>query len=274
MNFDTNQLTAWLQEFLLNYGPKLLGALLVLFVGLRIIAYIASLSEKMMKKSGVDDSLRPFLRTMISTALKVLLVISVMSMLGIAMTSFIAILGAAGLAVGLALSGTLQNFAGGVLILLLKPFKVKDLVEIDGHLGIVDEIQIFATVLKTLDNKVILLPNGPVSTGSVINYTREAQRRVDLTVGIAYGDDYDRAKAVLEEIIAADNRILKSPPPLIALESLGDSSVNLAVRVWVNTADYWDVYFFLNEQVYKIFPQKNLNIPFPQMDVHLINENS
>ena len=274
MNFDTNQLTAWAQEFLLNYGPKLLGALLVLFIGFRVIHSITRLSDKMMKKSNVDDSLRPFLRTMISALLKVLLVISVMSMVGIAMTSFIAILGAAGLAVGMALSGTLQNFAGGVLILLLKPFKVGDLVEIDGHLGIVDEIQIFATVLKTLDNKVVLLPNGPVSTGSVINYTREVLRRVDITVGIAYGDDYDRAKEVLEEIIATDKRILNEPSPLIALESLGDSSVNLTVRVWVNTADYWTVYFFLNEQVYKIFPKKNLNIPFPQMDVHLINENA
>ncbi len=272
MNFDTDQMSDWLLDFLLNYGPKLLGALLVLFLGFWIIKRITRLSDKMMKKSAVDDSLRPFLRSLISASLKVLLVISVMSMVGIAMTSFIAILGAAGLAVGLALSGTLQNFAGGVLILLLKPFRVNDLVEIDGHLGVVDEIQIFATVLKTVDNKVILLPNGPVSTGSVVNYTRESQRRVDLTIGIAYGDDYDRAKKVLEEIIAPDERILKDPKPLIALASLGDSSVNITLRVWVKTADYWDVYFSLNEEVYKVFPKKNLNIPFPQMDVHLIKE--
>ncbi len=272
MNFNTDQMSEWLLDFLLNYGPRLLGATFVLLFGFWVIRRIGRLSEKMMKKSAVDDSLRPFLRSLISALLKVLLVISVMSMVGIAMTSFIAILGAAGLAVGLALSGTLQNFAGGVLILLLKPFKVNDLVEINGHRGVVNEIQIFSTVLKTADNKVILLPNGPVSTGSVVNYNREDQRRVDLTVGIAYGDDYDKAKKVLEDIIAADERILKDPKPLIALESLGDSSVNIALRVWVKTADYWGVYFSLNEEVYKIFPKKNLNIPFPQMDVHLIKE--
>ena len=136
----------------------------------------------------------------------------------------------------------------------------------------VDEIQIFATVLKTLDNKVVLLPNGPVSTGAVVNYTREPIRRVDLTVGIAYGDDYDKAKAVLENIIKKNDKILQNPEPFIALESLGDSSVNLTLRVWASSREYWDVYFFLNEEVYKVFPKENLNIPFPQMDVHLIKE--
>ena len=198
-----------------------------------------------------------------------MLIISVLSMLGIEMTSFIAILGAAGLAVGMALSGTLQNFAGGVMILLFKPFKVEDVIEAQGFLGKVSEIQIFNTILKTPDNKTIIIPNGGLATGPMTNYTTEPQRRVDWTFGIGYGDDVDQAKTVIQALCDQDTRILKDPELFIAVSELADSSVNFAVRAWVKGEDYWDVYFDLNEKVYKTFDQKGLNIPFPQMDVHV-----
>jgi len=187
------------------------------------------------------------------------------------MTSFIAILGAAGLAVGMALSGTLSNFAGGVMILIFKPFKVGDVLEAQGYTGGVKEIGIFNTIMNTPDNKTIIIPNGGLASGSMVNYSTEPTRRVDWTVGIGYGDDYDKAKSVMEKFISEDARILKDPAHFIALHTLADSSVNLTVRAWVNAADYWGVYFDMNEKIYKNFGQEGLNIPFPQMDVHVHN---
>jgi len=193
-------------------------------------------------------------------------------MIGIPMTSFVAILGAAGLAVGLALSGTLQNFAGGVIILLLKPYKVGDYVETQGYTGTIKEIQIFHTKMLTVDNKTIIIPNGPLSTGSLTNYSMEPVRRVDLTIGISYGNSYEKAKEVLGQMIKEDTRVLNDPAPFIGLSQLADSSINIAVRLWVNAEDYWGVYFDMNDRVYKTFPDKGLSFPFPQMDVHLIKE--
>jgi small conductance mechanosensitive channel len=190
-------------------------------------------------------------------------------MLGVEMTSFIAILGAAGLAVGLALSGTLQNFAGGVMILLFRPFKVGDFIDAQGFMGSVKEIQIFNTILKTPDNKTIIIPNGGLSTSSMTNFSTEPQRRVDWTFGIGYGDDAEKAKAVLKRLCDEDERILKDPEVFIALSALADSSVNFVVRAWVNAPDYWNVFFDMNEKVYKTFAEEGLNIPFPQMDVHV-----
>ena len=190
-------------------------------------------------------------------------------MIGVEMTSFIAILGAAGLAVGMALSGTLQNFAGGVLILLLKPFKVGDYIDAAGYQGSVSAIQIFNTVMKTPDNVVITIPNGSLMNTSMKNYSAEKTRRVDWTFGIGYGDSYDKAKEVLLNMIASDERIFKDPAPFIALSELADSSVNIVVRVWVNAPDYWTVFYEMNEKVYKNFEKEGLNIPFPQMDVHV-----
>jgi small conductance mechanosensitive channel len=227
---------------------------------------------KMMEKREVDISLRAFLRTSFNILLKVLLIVSIASMIGIPMTSFIAILGAVGLAVGLALSGTLQNFAGGVIILLLKPYKVGDFIEAQGFMGTVKEIQIFSTVLLTVDNKTIIIPNGPLSTGAMTNFSKEPQRRVDITIGISYGDSYDEARTVLTEMINADDRILKEPAPFIGLHQLADSSINIVVRLWVNAENFWGVYFDMNDKVYKTFPQKGLSFPFPQMDVHLVKE--
>ncbi len=222
-----------------------------------------------MVKRGVDSSLQPFLKSLFGALLKMLVVISVMSMVGIEMTSFIAILGAAGLAIGMALSGTLQNFAGGVMLLIFKPFEVGHVLEAQGHTGKVTEIQIFNTILNTPDNKVIIIPNGGLANGSMINYSKEATRRVDLTIGIGYGDDVDKARSVIQSMIDADTRIMKDPESLIAVSELADSSVNFAVRVRVKSEDYWGVYFDMTENVYKTFKGEGLNIPYPQMDVHV-----
>ena len=261
----------WTQfaEIIYQYGPKVIGAILVLIVGLWIIKLITRAFTRMMKKKDTDPSFQGFLRSMVSILLKVLLFISVMGMVGIEATSFIAIIGAAGLAVGLALQGTLANFAGGVMILLFKPYKVGDFIDGAGHMGTVKEIKIFTTILNTPDNKIIIIPNAQLSNSSMTNFSTMPERRVDFTFGIAYGDDYDKAKKVLLGLIKADNRILKDPEPFIALSELADSSVNIVVRVWAKGSDYWAVYFDMNEKVYKTFTEEGLNIPFPQMDVHL-----
>ena len=260
-----NQIT----DMTLLYGPKLVGAIAVWIVGGWIVKAIGSGVKKALEKGGTDPSLMPFLTGIVNGLLKVMLVITVLGMLGIEMTSFIAILGAAGLAVGMALSGTLQNFAGGVMILIFKPFKIGDVIEAQGYTGKVGEIQIFNTIMKTPDNKKIIIPNGGLSTSSMINYSTEATRRVDWTIGIAYGDDADKAREVIKRLCDEDERILKDPELFIAVSALADSSVNFAVRAWVNAADYWGVYFDLNEKVYKTFESEGLNIPFPQMDVHI-----
>lgn len=263
------ELSQKIYDFVLFYGPKLIGAIITLAIGWWIIKIIQRTVRKRFEKKEVDPSLRGFLNSIIGILLKTMLLISVIGMLGVKMTSFIAILGAAGLAVGMALSGTLQNFAGGVMILLFKPFKSGDYIEAQGYAGIVNEIQIFNTILKTPDNKTIIIPNGGLATGSMINYSAEPKRRVDFVFGIGYGDNTSKAKKVLLDLIAADERILKDPEPFVAVKELGDSSVNLVVRVWAEAKDYWGIYFDMTENVYNSFNKEGLNIPFPQMDVHL-----
>lgn len=259
-----------IKTYALEFGLKLVGAVAALIVGLWIIKALIGGLSKLMKKKNVDDSLQPFLRSLLGVALKALLFVSVLSMMGVEMTSFVAILGAAGLAVGLALSGTLQNFAGGVMILIFKPFKVGDFIEAQGYAGSVAEIQIFNTILKTGDNKHIIIPNGGLANGSLVNYSKEEKRRVDFTFGIAYGDDVDKAREVLLQLAKADERILNDPAePFIVVKELADSSVNFAMRVWVKAGDYWGVNFSMNEAVYKTFAKEGLSIPFPQMDVHV-----
>jgi small conductance mechanosensitive channel len=270
MNFDPATLT----ELAINYGTKLLAGLATLIIGLWIVSIVNSIVRRMMERSKVDPSLRTFLGSMISILLKVMVYITALGMLGVEMTSFVAIIGAAGLAVGLALSGTLQNFAGGVMILLFKPYKVGDFIDAQNYSGTVKEIQIFVTLLTTPDNKTVLIPNGSLATGSMINFSTQEQRRVDFTFGIAYGDDVDVAYGVLKRIIEEDERVLKDPEPFMALSALADSSVNIVVRIWVNAADYWGVHFHMNEQVYKQFPKAGLSFPFPQMDVHLTQEDT
>lgn len=267
-----------LYDLLLNgvikHGPKVLYAFIALLIGLWIIKIFTRLLRKGFKARDIDDSLQSFLTSLFSITLKTLLVVSVITMLGIQMTSFIAILGAAGLAIGMALSGMLQNFAGGVLILILKPFKVGDFISAQGHSGTVNEIQIFNTVLKTPDNKTIIIPNSGLSTGSMINFSVEENRRVDLQIGIGYNDEIDKAKSVLESIIASNDKILKDPAPFIGVVELADSAVNFAVRLWVNAANYWDVFFFMQETMKKTFDKEGIGIPFPQQDVHIIEPKS
>lgn len=267
-----NQYSEQIIEFVMHYGPKLIGAIITLIIGFWIIKRINSGVKKAFEKRNMDPSLTPFLLGMIGALLKIMLIISVMSMLGIAMTSFVAILGAVGLAVGMALSGTLQNFAGGVIILILKPFKVGDFIEAQGYSGTVNSIQIFSTILKTPDNKTIIIPNGGLSTGSMINYSTEETRRVDWSFGIGYGDDIEKARGILKSILSADSRVMQEKDIFIQVSELADSSVNLATRVWVNAGDYWGVKMETMEKVYNEFNAQGINIPFPQMDVHVHKE--
>jgi small conductance mechanosensitive channel len=269
---DLSRLVELLKELIMQYGLQLLGAIVALIIGLWIIRILTRVFTRMMEKRDVDPSLRSFFRTAFNIVLKILLVISIATMVGVPMTSFVAILGAIGLAVGLALSGTLQNFAGGVIILLLKPYRVGDFIEAQGFTGTVKEIQIFHTIMLTVDNRTVIIPNGPLSTDALTNFSAEPIRRVDLTIGISYGDSYDKARDVLTEMIHTDNRILKDPEPFIGLHQLADSSINLTVRLWVKSEDYWGVYFDMNNKVYKILPEQGLSFPFPQMDVHLVKE--
>jgi len=256
-------------ELTMTYAPKALLALIVLLIGLRIIKIAVRALDKAMEKAQVDVSLRRFLGSLSSVLLKVVLIVSVASMIGIATTSFVAILGAAGLAVGLALQGSLANFAGGVLILFFKPFNVGDFIEAQGYMGVVHSIQILNTVLKTPDNKTVIIPNGQISSGSLTNFSTEPQRRVDMKFGIGYGDDIVKTKSVLKSLIEKDERILKDPEPLVVVSELADSSVNFTVRVWVNSGDYWGVYFDMHENVKLTFDKEGISIPFPQRDVHL-----
>lgn len=259
-------------DLLWKYGPKIVLAIITLIVGLWIIKLLSRAVRKILIKREFDPSLTPFLVTLLNIALKAALIVSVIDMVGIEVTSFIAIIGAAGLAVGLALQGTLQNFAGGVIILILKPFKVGDVIDAKGYLGTVKEIQIFYTILNTFDKKVVYVPNGALANSDMTNLSKEDDRRNEWKFGIGYGDDVDKAKEVIQKLIDADDRILKDPEPFIALHSLGDSSVNLVVRTWSKADDLWPVYFEMNEKVYKEFPKHGLNIPFPQMDVHVHND--
>lgn len=252
------------------YGSKIIAAVVVFIIGSWIIRRLNRIVGIVMDKRHVEPSLATFVKSLVRITLNFLLVIILIGTLGIETSSFIALFASAGVAIGMALSGTLQNFAGGVMILLFKPFKVGDFIEAQGQSGSVKEIQIFNTVITTPDNKVIIIPNGGLSTGITKNYSKEETRRVDWEFGIAYGDSYDKARSVLERLLREDHRILPDPAPFIALNSLGASSVNIVVRVWVNSADYWGVFFDMNEKVYKTFAAENLNIPFPQMDVHLV----
>lgn len=257
-----------------DYGPQFLLAVAVLIIGFWVVKVLTKGSYKMMEKRNMDEALRKFLRTVINVTLKVALIISVLGMVGIEMTSFIALLGAAGLAIGMALSGTLQNFAGGVMILLLKPFRLGDYIQSQGYGGTVKEIGIFYTFMNTPDNKRVILPNAPVSTNAVVNFSAEETRRLDLVFGISYNDDIDKAKAILKQLIDNETRFLHDPEPIIGLDALADSSVNIIVKVWLKGADYFDVMYAFTEEVKKAFDKEGISIPFPQRDVHLLQATS
>jgi small conductance mechanosensitive channel len=257
-------------ELIISIGINLLIAIVILFVGFKLAGIISRSLGKVLQKRNSDIGLITFLKSFTSAIIKLLTIITVFTQLGVEMTSFIAILGAAGFAIGMAFSGTLSNLAGGVMILLFKPFKIGDFVEAQGEMGIVKEIQIFHTIMTTTDNKTIIIPNGPLSNGNLTNYTMQEIRRVDFSFGFAYGEDYQLAKKVLMDLYLNHPKVLKDPEPFIGLGELADSSVNVTVRLWTKVEDYWEVFFFMNEKVYEKFNEtEGLSIPFPQMDVHV-----
>jgi small conductance mechanosensitive channel len=266
MDIQIEQLKNMALELVVN----IVIAVLVWYIGSWVIKKIMSLLSKRMEKAGkLDETLRKYVINIGRIVLYVVLAISVIGIMGIETTSFAAILAAAGLAIGLSLQGSLGNFAGGFMIILFKPFKVGDFIEAQGHSGSVSEIQIFNTILKTPDNKTIILPNGPLASGAMVNYSTEPTRRCDLTFGIGYSDDIDKAREIIKELIEQDGRYLKDQGYEIYVAELADSSVNFTVRTWVNGGDYWPFFFHMHEQVKKAFDDKGVSIPFPQMDVHM-----
>ena len=269
----TTPISDWLpdlvKEYLVPFGIKLVAAIVVLILGRWVIILVKKGLTKMLLRRNTDPSLNSFVMSLISVLLTFFLIMAIVGILGINTSSLVALLASAGLAIGMALSGTLQNFAGGVMIMLFKPFKVGDFIAAQGYEGRVNSIQIFSTHILTPDNKTVILPNGALSTGPVTNFNKETDRRVDWMFSISYGDDYDKAKAVLQRLCDADPRILKEPAPVIELIKMSDSSVDITVRVRVKPEDYWAVYFKMNELVYNTFPQEGLHFPFPQMDVHM-----
>ncbi len=269
MKIDFEQVIDQASQLSTQYGLKLIAAILTLWIGWKVVNVLCKALDKWFEKVDYDEALETFVQSLVSMSLRAILIITCASIAGFPMTSFVAILGAAGLAVGMALSGTLQNFAGGILILILKPFKVGDFIETQGYSGKVRSIQIFNTIINTGDNKRIILPNGPVATGSLINYSAEDKRRVDFTFGISYDDNIDQAKEVLATIINADERIDKDPEPLIVVQALADSSVNIMVRVWTDSGDYWGVFFDITEKVKKTFDKEGISFPFPQTDIRI-----
>lgn len=250
-------------------GWTIIKALIVFLVGRLLINLLNKLVRKILSKRDIDPSIKTFVGSLVNVSLTILLIISVVGALGVQTASFAALLASAGVAVGMALSGNLSNFAGGLIILLFKPYKVGDYIESQGVGGTVREIQMFHTVLVTADNKVIYIPNGALSSGVVTNFSNLDKRRVDWTFGVDYGSDYEKVKQVIESVLAKDPRIISEPAaPFIALTALADSSVNIVVRVWVKSSDYWGVYFDINKNIYATFNQVGIGFPFPQLTVH------
>ena len=250
-------------------GWTLIKALLVFIVGRFLISMINKLVQRVLLKRNIDPSIKTFVGSLIHIILMILLIVSVVGALGVQTASFAALLASAGVAIGMALSGNLSNFAGGLIILIFKPYKVGDFIEAQNLSGTVREIQIFHTVLTTTDNKVIYIPNGSLSSSAVINYSYQQVRRIDWTFGVEYGTDYAKVNGVLEEILAKDERILQEPAaPFIAMSQLADSSVNYVVRVWVNSPDYWNVYYDITRTVYERFNAEGIGFPFPQLTIH------
>ncbi len=251
---------------------KILIALAIYFIGRWIVHRIVRLIDVAMERRKVDVSLRSFTRSTVRVIFSLILVLIVVQTLGVNVTSLIAVFSAATLAIGMALSGTAQNFAGGVMILVMKPYRVGDYISAQGQSGTVREIKLFSTVITTSDNQTIYIPNNAIATAIIDNYSTAEQRRVDWTVGISYGDDVDVARRVILGMLASDARIQKEPSAVVRVAALADSSVNLTVRAWVTNADYWDVFFEYNERFYKELPAAGINFPFPQMDVHVKND--
>jgi len=268
-NLDLEKISTKAWTMIMEYGPKFLLAIITLLIGLWIIKKLVKVVEKGMDKGKADATLTPFIINLVSWSLRILLFLSVASMVGIETTSFIAIFSAATLAIGLALQGSLANFAGGVILFIFKPYKVGDLVELQGHLGTVKKIQIFNTFLINFQNQTIIIPNGAAAGNTMKNYTTEGILRVDMTAGVAYESDLKKTKEVLMKVLVDHPKVLKEPAPFVNLNEMADSSLNFVVRPWANAEDYWDVYFQVMEQMKLALDEARITIPFPQMDVHL-----
>jgi len=266
---DLSNIIPKLQEWAAFYSLKIVAAVAIFIVGRWIAKLLRNLVERMMTKGKVDETLVKFVGNITYVALIVIVAIAALNQLGIQTTSFIAIIGAAGLAIGLALQGSLANFAAGVLMIIFRPFKVGDYVEGAGAAGTVEEISIFTTVLKSPDNKIIIVPNAKITGDNIVNYSAKDSRRLDLVIGVSYSDDLQKVKEVLYDILKNDDRILKDPAPTVGVLELADSSVNFAVRPWVRTGDYWTLFFDLKEKIKERFDAESISIPFPQQDVHL-----
>jgi len=263
------QILAEMRVWIAMYGLKVIAALAILVLGYLASKIARSAVKRVMAKSGVDSTLVLFCGSLVYVGLMAMVVVAAVGKLGIQTTSFVAILGAAGLAVGLSLQGSLANFASGILMIVFRPFKVGDYVKGGGTAGSVEEIGIFTTSLTSPDNTKIIVPNAKMMSDNIINFTAKPVRRIDIVAGVSYGDDLDKVKNVLRDILESDDRILKDPPPIIGVLELADSSVNFAVRPWVRTGDYWDVFFALQEGIKKRFDEEGISIPFPQQDVHI-----
>ena len=265
---ELSQVLQQVTTLCIEAGKSILLAILIFVVGRYLIKFINKMIGRMMERKKVEPTIQSFLKSFINVLLTILLIITTVSALGVNTTSFAALLASAGVAVGMALSGNLQNLAGGIILLLFKPYKVGDYIEAQGVSGTVKEIQIFHTIILTVDNKQVYVPNGALSSGSVINYSSEPLRRVDITVGVEYGTEVEVVKQALEDIIKADDRILTDPEPFVALGNLSASSIDFTVRTWVKGADYWPVYFDLTRNVYEEFNRRGIGFPFPQVQIH------
>ena len=255
-------------DWSVSAGGRIIGAIIIFVVGRFLISFLKKMVAKLLAKRQVDPSIQSFVKSLVNILLTILLIIAVIGKLGVETTSFAALLASAGVANGMALSGNLQNFAGGLIVLLFRPFKVGDWIESQGVSGTVREIQIFHTILTTADNKVIYIPNGALSSGTVTNYSHEDTRRVEWVVGVEYGENYDKVESTVRRILSGDSRILATPEPFVALHALDASSVNVVIRVWVKSGDYWGVYFDMNKAIYSVFNKEGIGFPFPQLTVH------
>jgi small conductance mechanosensitive channel len=266
---DFNQLIEKAGELVTLYGLKVVAAIVILIIGRWVAKIVANIIRKMMARADVDQTLQKFVASMTYIALMAFVVLAALNQLGIQTTSFIAILGAAGLAVGLALQGSLSNFAAGFLMILFRPIRVGDYIEGAGTAGTVEEVGIFTTTLVTPDNKTVIIPNAAMTGDNIVNWTAKGTRRVDMVMGIGYEDDIDKAKQIMADVLAKDSRILKDPAPQIAMVELADSSVNFVVRPWAKASDYWGVYMDTHEAIKKAFDAQGISIPYPQRDVHV-----
>lgn len=271
---DTDKILQIVYDLSLEFSVKLIAALAIFIVGRWAARRVTALVKSLMQKSDVDEMLQRFLGNLVYALLLTVVILASITQLGVETTSFVAILGAAGLAIGLALQGSLSNFAAGVLIILFRPYRTGDYIEVAGVSGSVDSVQVFTTILNTPDNKRVIVPNSAVMSDTITNYSANDTRRVDMVFGVGYGDSLDTVKQCLQEIVSSDSRVHQDPAPVIAVAELADNSVNFAVKVWADTGDYWGIFFDTTETVKRKFDEKGISIPFPQRDVHLYQSQS